>query len=88
MLADGWRATRIAGHGTREVPDHRIRLDAYEQATRAYGFVPKSQELPGPPPPGLSVVITVIDPRGNGTKQHEPRDVTPPGQPYHRSSLL
>ena len=80
VLTDALDATRMieTKNGTREVPDHRIRLDGCEQATRAYGFVPKSQELPEPPPPGLSVVINVRDPKDNTLKQYEPRDVTPP----------
>ena len=80
VLADPLDATRTIEmkNGTREVPDHRIRLDADEQATRAYGVVPKSQELPEPPPPGLSVVIHVVDLKDKGGKPHEPREGTSP----------
>ena len=65
VLAEGLQATKVikTQDGRKEVPDHRIRLEAYEQATKAYGFVPKSQELPEPPLPDLIVNITVAEPK-------------------------
>ena len=76
VLAEGLQATKImeTQDGRKEVPDHRIRLEAYEQATKAYGFVPKSQELPEPPLPGLKVNITVVDRK---TPPTPIKDVTP-----------
>ena len=76
VLADGLLATKVikTQDGWREVPDHRIRLEAYEQATRAYGFVPKSQELPEPPLPDLKVNIMVAEPKA----QPKPIQEIPP----------
>ena len=45
------------------LPDHQIRLQAYDRVVAAYGAVPKAVEMPEPPPPGLTVNITVKEPK-------------------------
>ena len=45
------------------LPDHQIRLQAYDRVVAAYGAVPKAVEMPEPPLPGLTVNITVKEPK-------------------------
>ncbi len=58
-----------------DVPDVRMRVDAANHVAQFYGGVPQSVEMPAPPPPGLTVIISRRDPTQTTMP---PKDITPP----------
>ncbi len=58
-----------------EVPDTRTRVDAADRVSRFYGAIPTQVEMPAPPSPGLTVIISRSDPN---QPRPEPKDITPP----------
>ena len=46
-----------------QVPDVKTRMEAADRIARLFGQVPAAVEMPPPPPPGLTVTITVQDPK-------------------------
>ena len=46
-----------------DLPDHQTRMQVYDRVVATYGAVPKAVEMPEPPPPGLTVNITVKEPK-------------------------
>jgi len=82
-IVDGLDATRLvtteAGTILTDHPDHPIRFQAFDRASRAYGFMPIPQEMPGAAPPGLHVTIKCATPKDErGLKDITPLISKPP----------
>lgn len=75
LLADAVVATRSLVGGSRrapvvlEVPDHQVRLGAYDRVVAAHGLVPRTADLPEAQPPPVSIVFQKLESRDDGGGQ-------------------
>jgi hypothetical protein len=63
LLADAVGAVKTIVGGSRlapvvvEVPDHPVRLSAYDRVVAAQGLVPRTADLPEAPPPSVNIIF-------------------------------